>query len=316
MKKITPNASLGKSAMLVNVLILGMFVISIVCLLNFDKVNIKLIHETPGYEMAFSELREVEKPRRQAQADVDYYAYKLDTLKQREISTDKKKAKEQIEEVERTIHTLAAKEVELAHVDSVISVQTILFEAIQVPFDDLTKQAQSKKTTFKVMLWIMILFFVGKVLFFASWTYKSLLNLRITSPWMTKSISPFWAYLGWFIPGYNFIKPYMVYAEIYNETTYILLDKNIIQEDKDTNSDFNLGLWWGLLIMSALVMPYIISATFFNEGPMFYKLSHTGVAVTAIIFWVFYLVQECVLILRGVKMNQILFENHPKFDLQ
>jgi len=314
MKKITQNAPFGKLAMLVNVLILGMFIVSMVCMLNFDKVNVKLVKETPGYEVAFAELRKVESPRRQAQADMDYYAVKLDTLKNRAIPADRKKAKEHQEEIDRTIHTLAGKEAELADVDAAIRMQTMLFEAVQVPFDDLTKQVQSKKTTFKAMLWITILLFVGKVLLFAAWTHKSLLNLRITSPWMTKSTSPYWAYLGWLIPGYNFIKPYTVFAEIYNETTYILLDKKL-KEDTDNNSDFNLGLWWGLLIVSALVMPYIINATFFNEGPMFVKLSHTGVAVTAIAFWTFYLLQESVLIFRGLKMNQILFENHPKFDL-
>jgi len=315
MKKISQNASFGKVAMLVNVLIFSMFVISMVCLLNFDKVNVKLIREAPAYEMAFSELREVEKPRRQAQADVDYYVTKLDTLRKQTPPVDKKKEKEHQEEIARTMNTLAGKEADLAKVDSVIGMQTILFEAIQVPFNDLTKQAQSKKSTFKIMLWITILLFVGKVFSFASWTHKSILNLRITSPWMTKSTSPYWAYLGWFIPVYNFIKPYTIFAEIYNETSYILLDKELIK-DNDTNSDFNLGLWWTLLIMAALVMPYMISATFFNEGPMFVKLSHTGVAIVAIVFWFLYLVQESVLIFRGLKMNQILFENRSKFDLQ
>jgi len=316
MKKITQNASFGKYAMLVNILILGMFVVSMACLLSFDKVNVKLVKETPVYEAAFAELREVERPRRQAQADVDYYVTKLDTLQHRAIPADKKKAKEHQEEIDRTIQTLTEKEVDLAKVDSIIAVQTIFFEAIQVPFDDLTNQAHSKKTTFTAMLWITILLFVTKVVFFALWTHKSLLTLRITSPWMEKSTAPFWAYLSWVIPGYNFIKPYAVFAEIYNETNFILLDKNILQKEIDTNSDFNIGLWWGLLITSTVLMSYIISATFFSQGPMFLKLSHTGVVITAIVFWTCYLLQECAVIYRGVKMNQILFENHSKFDLQ
>jgi len=316
MKKIIPNASFGKLSILVNILIFCMFVVSMICLMKFDKVNVKLNREAPVYEMAFSDLRDVEKPRRQAQADVDYYVVKLDTLKQRDAFTDKKKAKEHQEEIERTIHTLKAKEVELAHVDSTIQVQTVLFEAIQVPFDDLTKDVQSAKKIFSIMIWITILFFVTKVAFFATMNYKSLLNLRITSPWMKKSTAPFWAYVSWLVPGYNFIKPYAVYAEIYNETTFILLDKNLLKKDTDTNSDFNLGLWWGLLLMSAVLMPYIINATFFSQGPMYLKLSHSGVAITTVVFWALYLIQESVVIFRGSKMNQILFENHPKFDLQ
>jgi hypothetical protein len=133
---------------------------------------------------------------------------------------------------------------------------------------------------------------------------------------MTKSAAPYWAYLGWFIPVYNFIKPYTVFAETFNETNYILLDKNIIQKDIDANADFNSGLWWGLLIMAVGVMSYILNATFFNEGPMFLKFSHAGVVVAAIVFWVCYLLQESLLIYKGIKMNQILFANRPKFDLQ
>jgi hypothetical protein len=316
MKKITNNAGLGKLAILSNVLILCMFIISMVCLLNFDKVNIKLGNNTPAYDSAARELSNTERPRRQAQAEVDYYAHKLDTLKQQHAPADKKKAKEHHEEIERTTHTLADKEAELKRIDDAIHMQLMLFEAIKVPHFDLMNQVAKAKTTFMITLWLTILLFVVKVLLFATWNYRNLLNLQITSPWMKKSTAPYWAYLGWFIPGYNFIKPYMVYAEIYNETNYILLDKNIIQEDTDTNADFNLGLWWGLLIMAAVVMSYILNATFFNEGPMSYKFSHIGVVIATTTFWVLYLLQESVLIRRLIKMNQILFANHPKFDHQ
>jgi len=316
MKKITNNAGLGKLAMLFNVLILGMFIISMVCLLNFDKTNIKLMQSTPAYDNAARELSDTERPRRQAQAEVDYYAHKLDTLKQQPIPADRKKAKEHHEEIERTAHTLEGKEADLKKLDDAIHTQLMFFEAIKVPHFDLMNHVAKAKTTFMITLWITILLFVAKVLIFATWNYKNLLNLRITSPWMKKSTAPYWAYLGWFIPGYNFIKPYMVYAEIYNETNYILLDKNIIQKDTDTNADFNLGLWWGLLIMAAVVMSYILNATFFNEGPMNYKFSHIGVVIAAIAFWALYLIQESVLIRRAIKMNQILFANHPKFAHQ
>jgi len=316
MKKITQNASFGKYAMLANILILSMFIVSMVCLLSFDKVNVKLVKETPVYEAAFAELRKVEQPRRQAQADVDYYVIKLDTLQHRAVPADKKKATELQDEIGRTINTLASKEADLLRVDSLITVQTMFFEAIQVPFENLTQDSQSAKKTFRIMLWITIVLFIGKVFLFAECTYRSLLNLRITSPWMTKSTAPFWAYLGWFIPGYNFIKPYAVFSEAYNETNFILLDKNILQKEIDPNSDFNIGLWWGLLITSTVIMSYIINATFFGQGPMYLKLSHTGVAIAAIFFWTCYLLQECAVIFRGVKMNQILFENRSKFDLQ
>jgi hypothetical protein len=316
MKKITNNASFGKLAVLFNILILGMFIVSMFCLLRFDKVHVKLVKEKPAYESAEAELRNVEKPRRQAQAEVDYYAHKLDTLKKKPVPENKKLAKEFNEEVERTAQTLETKATELAKIDDAINTQNILFEAVKVPLDDLTNQVNSSKSVFSITLWITILLFVVKILLFGTWNYKNLQNLRITSPWMKKSTSPFWAYLGWFIPAYNFFKPYTVFAEVYNESNYVLLDKNIIQKDIDANADFNLGLWWGLLLITTLIMSFMISATFFKEGPMYFKLSHTGVAITAIAFWALYLIQESALIFRGVKMNQILFENLPKLNLQ
>jgi len=316
MKKITNNALFGKLAMLFNVLILGMFIVSMICLMSFDKINLKLVHETPGYEAAVREVNEVERPRRQAQAEVDFYVNKLENLRQEEIPADRKKAKEHHDDIEKTIHTLAEKEAELAKIDEAIQMQLILFEAVKVPHFDLMNQVNSVKKVFNIALWITILLFVAKVLCFATWNYKNLRNLRITSPWMQKSTAPYWAYVSWFIPGYNFIKPYAVFAETYNETHYILLDKQVIKENTDTNSDFNLGLWWGLLLMAVVVMSYIISATFFNEGPMHYKFSHIGVVIVAISFWVLYLAQESILIYKGIKMNQILVANHPKFDLR
>jgi len=316
MKKITNNALFGKLAMLFNVLILGMFIVSMICLMSFDKINVKLGHETPGYESAAREVSDVERPRRQAQAEVDFYVNKLETLKQEEIPADRKKAKEYHDDIERTIHTLAEKEAELAKIDEAIQMQLILFEAVKVPHYDLMNLVNSAKKVFYIFLWLTILLFVAKVLCFATWSYRNLLNLRITSPWMEKSTAPYWAYLSWFIPGYNFIKPYAVFAEIYNETNYILLDKQAIKKCNDTNADFNLGLWWGLLLISTVLMSYIISATFFNEGAMHYKFSHLGVVIAAIVFWVLYLAQESVLIYKGIKMNQILVENRPKFDPQ
>jgi hypothetical protein len=315
MKKITNTALFGKLAMLFNLFILCMFIISMVCLLNFDKVNLKLVRGTSAYENASRELSDVERPRRLAQAEVDYYAHKLDTLQAQAVPTDKKKAKERHEEIERTIHTLATKEADLATIDSTIQVQLILFEAVKVPHYDLMDEANAAKKTFLIVLWITIVFFVAKIFLFATWHYKNMLNLRITSPWMQKSTAPYWAYVGWLIPGYNFIKPYAVFAETFNETNYILLDKNLIKEDIDSNSDFNLGLWWGLLLMAVVVMSYILNATFFNEGPMNMKFSHIGVVVATITFWALYLIQETMVIRRGLKMNQILFENRPKFDL-
>ena len=316
MKKITNNAPFGKITILLNVSILVFFIIAMVCLLKFDKVNVKYVNDTPAYKNAEIELLGVEKPRRQAQAEVDFYVQKLDNLKKEEVPADKKKAKEFKEDIERTENTLAGKQEELEKIDAKIKEQNMLFEAIRVPYEDLTKDLNSAKSVFKITLWITILLFIVKVMFFAAWNYKTLLNLRITSPWMKKSTAPYWAFLGWLIPGYNLFKPYMVFSEVYTESNYILLDKNIIQKDTDENSDFNVGLWWALLLIAVVLMSIVLNETFFKQGPMYFKLSHTLVAATAIIFYALYLLQESTLILKGIKMNRTLFENRPKFDLQ
>jgi hypothetical protein len=316
MKKITDNALLGKLAMLFNVLILGMFIISMVCLLSFDKVNIKLVKETPAFKEADSELREVEKPRRQAQTEVDYYANKLENLLKEEVSADKRKAKDHQDEIDRTKNTLESKEEELEKVDAAIAQQNILYEAIKVPFDDLSKKVGAAKKVFNITLYFTLLLFIVKIIFFAAWNYKNLLNLRLTSPWMKKSTAPYWAYLSWLIPGYNLVKPYNVFAEILNEKNYILADKDLINKDADPNADFYLGIWWGLFLIAVVVLSLVINATFFKEGPMFYKLSHLGVVITAIFAWALYLLQEIVLIMKAIKMNQILLENQSKLDLQ
>jgi hypothetical protein len=276
----------------------------------------KLVRDTPAYDNAVEDLRKVEVPRRQAQAEVDYYAQKMENILQQEIPTDKKKAKEHAEEVDRTTNTLETKKEELAKIDANIQTQMILFEAVKAPFDDLTNQVNSSKSTFKLTLWITILFFAVKGVFFAIWKYKNLVNLRVISPKKKKSISPHWAYLGWVIPILNFIKPYNVYSEIINETHYALADKDIIENNSDVNNDFNLGLWWGLFLITALIISFFLNGTFFKQGPLYFKLPHTSVAVTAIVFWALYLFQECFMIYKGIKMNRILFENRSKFDLQ
>jgi len=315
MKKIKPNVSLGKFAMLCNILILGVFIVSMICLLNFDKVNMKLVSETPDYNNAVEELRKVEQPRRQAQAEVDYYVNKLDELNKQELPADKKKAKEHQEEITRATNTLETKKAELQKVDDAIKMQNMLLEPVRVYHEDLTTQVNDSKLTFSITLWITIFLFVVKVIFFAMWKYNTLQNLRIISPWMKKSTAPYWAFLGWLIPVYNFIKPYNVYGEIVNEMNYALSDKNLIEKDTDVNTDFNVGLWWGLLLFAVLFASFLLNGTFFKQGPMYFKLSHTGVAVTAIVVWAIYLLQECLVIFKGVKMNQNLFQNRSKFDL-
>lgn len=313
MRKITNNAKLGKFSMLLNLLILVSFIISMVMIMKFDEVNVKLVADTPTYEKGVEKMREVEKPRRQALGEVEYYEYKLDTLKKQPIKTDAKLQKLHAEDIARTIDNLKEKKAALNSVDSVIKVEQMFFEPIQTVHKDIEDQTNSAKDNFLLLMYITIFLVVLKITLFGIWNMINLQNLRIASPWMNKSTAPFWAILGWFIPFYNFIKPYSVFAEIWDETDYILKDKEIVPKDtKEDNNEFYVGLWWGFLIIAMGLMSWIINSTFFGQEAMFTKLSHSGVAITAIIVWAIYLAHETILIRKFNKMNQLLFANQSK----
>lgn len=313
MRKITNNAKLGKISMLLNFLILVSFIISMVLIMNFDKVNVHFVAQGPTYEKAVERMREVERPRRQALASVEHYQEKLDTLKMHPVLSNPKLIKEYDEEVSRTINNIQEKKDALKSVDSVIQIEQMFFEPIRTVYQDLEKETGTAKGSFLILMYITIALVVLKVTVFGIWNMNNIKNLKVSSPWMSKSTAPYWAVLGWFIPVYNFIKPYTVFAEIWDETDYILKDKGIVpKETKEDNSEFYLGLWWGLLIIAMLIMSYIVNATFFGQEAMYYKLSHSGVAITAIITWAIYLIHETILIRKFNKMNQILFANQSK----
>ncbi|MDR1112888.1 MAG: DUF4328 domain-containing protein, partial [Bacteroidales bacterium] len=132
-------------------------------------------------------------------------------------------------------------------------------------------------------------------------------NLLHITEWMKRGSHPIWAFAGWLIPAYNFVKPFSFFSEIWNDTDYLLKDKGIIPNDgREDNADFNLGLWWSLLLICILLVTWALHATFMTEGPMFLKMSHTGVIVVATIFWASYLAQECNLIRLFNKKNKLM----------
>jgi hypothetical protein len=281
--------------------------------MKFDEVNVKLVADTPMYEKGVEKMREVERPRRQALGEVEYYENKLDTLKKQPIKIDAKSKKLQAEEISRTIDNLKEKKDILKSVDSVIHVEQMFFEPIQKVHKDYEDQTNRAKNNFLVVLYITLFFFVLKITVFGIWNMNNLKNLRVASPWMKKSTAPYWAILVWFIPVYNLFKPYAIFAEIWEETDYILKDKEIIpKETKEDNSEFYIGIWWGLFIIAVLVMSWILNSTFFGQEAMFTKLSHSGVAITAIIAWAIYLIHETVLIRKFNKLSQLLFANQSK----
>ena len=160
---------------------------------------------------------------------------------------------------------------------------------------------------------ITLVLFLIKVLVWALWNFNNSKNLRNVCPWMAKAAHPVWAFLGWLIPVYNLVKPYTFFNEIYEETEYALEDKNIVPEDTTSDNDFILGLWWGMFLITICLISFILASTFFGNGPAFYKLNHSTVAIVAIAFWAVYVLMEIFVVAKYNKMNKLMVENEEKF---
>lgn len=315
MKKITNNSKLGKLSMVLNLLILVFFIISMVFILKFDEVNIKFVQKKPEFESARESLREVEQPRRRALAEVEHYQVRLDSLVKKAVPTDAKLKKEHEDNLKRVREVLPEKQAQLAEIDSLIGIEQLFFEPIQTVYTDLENETNQAKSKFNLFIWITVGLIFIKILIFGYWNYRNIHNLRNVTPWMKKGVAPFWAIVGWLIPGYNLIKPYSVFAEIWNETDYILKDREILPKNtKNNNGEFNIGIWWGLLIITMVIMTWVLRGTFFGQSAMYYKLNHQGVVIVAIAFWAAYLLMECVIIRRFNKMNHLLVANQNKLQ--
>lgn len=315
MKKISNNALFGRLAQILNVVILLFFILSVIFLLKFDKENVVMVNSEPSFLKAKDHLHSVEHPLKQNQAEVEYYAYKLDTLTQHQaaVAKDKKAVKALQEDIDRTKKTLGEKKEALAQTEQAIADERVAFEPIEAEYNDMVAQTEAAKKNYNVFLCITVILFVLKVLIWAIWNYKNSKNLRAVCPWMEKATAPSWAFWGWIIPVYNLIKPYTFFNEVYEETEYALTDKNVIPADSKGDNDFVLGFWWGMFLLAVCVMSIFLFSTFFGEGPAFYKLNHTSVAVAAIVLWCVYVLMEIVVINKYNKMNKLMVDNEKVF---
>ncbi len=315
MKKITNNAKLGKISMILNGLILVCIIVTMVLLINFDKKHVTLLEDTPYYEAAQERERKAQEPLPQIIAEVEYYAHKLDTLKL-QTPEGKEAIQFQAEEMEKTLGTLTRKQRELDSLNAIVATQTMLLEPLQKQNEMYVGEKEAAHSNFKIVLWITILAIVAKILVFAKWNATNLENLRVSSKWMEKGTKPFMSYIAWIIPFYNFYKPYVIFNEIWNETEYILKDKNILQaNEKDENTDFNLGLWWAMFIITAVLYTIVLNSTFFSVGSaMFVKFSHTQIAVWGVILWAVYLIFDAIIIRRFNKLAQLMYANQVRFE--
>ena len=315
MKKISNNVFLGRLTQILNVAVLVLFVLSIVFLLKFDKINVVKVGSEPSYLKAKEHLHTVEHPLKQNQAEVDYYAYKLDTLSKHQaaVAKDKKAAKSLQDDIDRTKNTLSEKQKALAETEHAIADEKAVFEPIEAEYNSLVDQTAKAEGTFNVVAMITLVLFLLKVVIWAIWTYKNSKTLRVACPWMAKAAAPSWAFWGWIIPVYNLIKPYTFFNELYEETEYALTDKNIVPEDSKSDNDFLLGFWWGMFLLTVCLLSFILLSTFFGNGPAFYKLNHNTVAVVSIIFWLVYVLMEIMVVGKYNKMNKMMVDNEDKF---
>ncbi|MCQ2287326.1 MAG: DUF4328 domain-containing protein [Bacteroidales bacterium] len=314
MKKITNNGLWGKISIILNLAILVSFILTMVFLLKTDKINVELTKLEPSYIEGTNAIHEAEQPYHRIEVNIDYYSTKLDSLKAIETPKNKKDAKALKDEISRIASELETYHKEKSDLDSTIAQQKADYEILSADYENLKNVTDNKKSTYDIFCLITLILLVIKIATFSIWNYKNSQNLHVAAKWMKDGHKPFWAWLGWIIPVYNLIKPYSVFHEIWEETDYVLRDKSILAKDKDADNEFTLELWWGCLLIALILCPYLIHATFFTSGAMFWKFNHTAVVIFAIVMWVLYLLLEYLNIKRFMTLNNILVENENKFE--
>ncbi|MDR3046732.1 MAG: DUF4328 domain-containing protein, partial [Bacteroidales bacterium] len=238
MKKFNNNGIFGKITALLNVVIFIFFVILMVLVMKFDKINVQYVDETPAFNKATDQLRAAEQPLKMDSIQIAHYQYRLDTLNQKTVPTDKKVAKEFNDEVKRIADLLKEKENLKAVHDSTLLVKKAEITPIEEHYCQTQDEMNSAKSTFAVFAYLVFCLFIIKVALFAFWNYKNSKDIHNYSAWAKKSSSPFWAFVGWIIPVFDLIKPYSFFSELQNDTEYILKDKKLIPDDYDKN-DYN-----------------------------------------------------------------------------
>ena len=196
---------------------------------------------------------------------------------------------------------LAAKLNTKEELTSELAATELEFAPMQAEFDKLKADADAKKRTFFLSLTFFILVFVLKVIAFMMMTYNQFGMLKqVKIKWMVHK--PYWAFLAWLIPVYNLIKPYKVFSEIWEEADYYLYSNNKIEDKGRETGDLLIGLWWTFFILVSIFASYVVYSTFFEQGAMFLKLSHTNLAYFTATLWAMYVALETTMIFAVNKM--------------
>ena len=352
MKKITNNVGLGKLTMLLDAVIAVCIIISVVLLIRFDKVNVQYQNTKPVYDTYVQDslrleqvIGDCQKKMDNAEVQKEILTAKIDSLKAeyKIIEKDRKvekKVKDDLQNAikfdedqynsfvtaiteDSTMQTLAADTLKMSRIANADLINT---------YTQLEQDSKGPRMAYNVMIIITILLLIGKVVFFALWSFKNMKNVHAVSPWMEKSTKPIWAILGWCIPVYNLMKPCSVFSEIWDETKYILKDKEIANDDDENQMEF-IGLWWGLHLFAKCILPLVVGGlmvcfnywflpiagtdflnmgVFFGIRGFFLNLNHTFVAILVILAWLLYMGYEIYMVNSYNKMNKMLVDNESK----
>lgn len=317
MKNITNNSLWSKLTLLLNVLLLVLFVVSMIFLMKFDKTNMKVVEARNGYEKSFESYAMAQHPLKQDSAEVAYYQYKLDTLQQKLPKVDKAGKKALEESISVTKETLSQKQKTMKEHQDAVAAQEAEYTPLKEEWDALNADNAKTKSAFIVMAVITLIAFLCKIFAFATWNYKNSKNLHNISHCMKDGMPAWMSYVSWIIPIYNLLKPVSFFKEIWEETDYVLEDKEIVKvADKDKavdNSGIHLSIWWILTLCSVWLMNFVLYKTFFTEGPLFIKANHGNIAILAIVVLVLCLAEECYLLISYNKKNKLLVDNADKF---
>ncbi len=312
MKKITNNANLGRLTLILSAVVLVCFIISMVLLMKFDKTNMVVVEERASYETAYEAYVLAQHPLRQDSAEVAYYQYKLDTLQQK-TATSKDERKALDESIEVTKQTLSDKQkAQEEHIATAATTQ-VEYDAINATWMADNEVNDRAKSSFWVMAVITFIVFLVKTFFAARYGAKNSKNLHEAADWMKNGMKPYMSYVAWFVPIYNWIKPFTFIKEVSEETDYLLEDKGIVEKKQSVdNTGLHLGIWWGLMLISGWLMNYILYCTFFLEGALFIKANHSTIAIVAVIIMALAIAEEVYLILGYNKKLKLLVDNADK----
>lgn len=354
MKKIKDNSLWGMIAMGMNVVILVMVIVSGVTLNSFDKENVKfrdsieqpylvLQDSVDSYTGIIADNKDAidfyAKTMKQLSADAEVQKQKLDEIdakykpvaakkkggKKAEVSEMTEEQKAERDSIFFAYHndtlkcaTSATKKQELTDSVAKYEVCKCMAEKQLAPakkaYDEQVKMLEPLNSRVRVVCTITFVLLLFKIFVFAIWLFLNTRTIAQITKW-ENGTAPIWALISWLIPVYNLFKPCSIFSNLIKETNDLLKNKSIVSDIKEDNHMESISLWWGSGLLSAIVFPLILSATFMGQsGFFFYLRPHFAVLLIAMLIAVFFLLFESYLIFNYNKKNKKLSENASKFE--